>query len=176
MSKPRSKHSPLKEENGLTPQQLLFVHEYLVDLNATEAAKRALYSEKTAGQIGYQLLQKSSIQAALKPLLKAALARVDNTAERAELELHHMAYYDPADYVHITCAAEIKQLPPPVRRAITDWGYDSDGIFFLKFGKLKAVELLGKRHKLFKDVIEHHDKGGLADKLARARARKGKKK
>ncbi len=47
----------------LTPKQKRFVAEYLVDLNATAAAKRAGYSEKTAEQVGYQLLQKTTVPA-----------------------------------------------------------------------------------------------------------------
>lgn len=50
---------------ALTPKQARFVEEYLVDLNATEAAKRAGYSEKTAEQQGHQLLQKTSVREAI---------------------------------------------------------------------------------------------------------------
>ena len=49
----------------LTPKQERFVQEYLIDLNATQAAIRAGYSAKTAEQQGYQLLQKPSVQAAI---------------------------------------------------------------------------------------------------------------
>ena len=51
---------------SLTPKQALFVEQYLIDLNATAAAKRAGYSEKTAEQQGYQLLQKPSVQQAVE--------------------------------------------------------------------------------------------------------------
>ena len=44
-----------KKKAKLTPRQSRFVDEYLVDLNATQAAIRAGYSEKTAGRIGPQL-------------------------------------------------------------------------------------------------------------------------
>ena len=50
----------------LTPKQKLFVAEYLVDLNATQAAIRAGYSEKRASEIGYQLLRKTTVQAAIQ--------------------------------------------------------------------------------------------------------------
>ena len=50
----------------LTPKQKRFVAEYLVDLNATQAAIRAGYSEKRASEIGYQLLQKTTVQAAIQ--------------------------------------------------------------------------------------------------------------
>lgn len=51
---------------GLNEKQAAFVREYLVDFNATQAAIRAGYSSKTAGQIGHELLKKPEVQAALK--------------------------------------------------------------------------------------------------------------
>jgi phage terminase small subunit len=48
---------------ALTPKQDRFVQEYLIDLNATQAAIRAGYSAKTAEQQAYQLLQKTSVRA-----------------------------------------------------------------------------------------------------------------
>ena len=49
----------------MTPKQQRFVEEYLIDLNATQAATRAGYSAKTARQIGDELLSKSDISAAV---------------------------------------------------------------------------------------------------------------
>ena len=46
---------------ALTAKQKRFVEEYLIDLNATQAAIRAGYSPKTAEQEGYKLVQKSSV-------------------------------------------------------------------------------------------------------------------
>jgi hypothetical protein len=65
----------------LTPKQQRFVAEYLIDSDATKAAKRAGYSPYTAGQIGYKLVQKSSIRAALAAAGTAVLARVTVDAE-----------------------------------------------------------------------------------------------
>ena len=50
----------------LTPKQARFVEEYLIDLNATQAAIRAGYSEKTADKIGSQLLGKTRVLDAIK--------------------------------------------------------------------------------------------------------------
>lgn len=58
----------------MTPKQERFVQEYLIDLNATQAAIRAGYSEKTAEQYAHQLLK--------KPLVKEAIR--DARAQRAE--------------------------------------------------------------------------------------------
>ncbi len=50
----------------LTPKQARFVEEYLIDLNATQAAIRAGYSPKTAYSIGQRLLKNVEIQAAIQ--------------------------------------------------------------------------------------------------------------
>ncbi len=50
---------------SLTPKQACFVEEYLIDLNATQAATRAGYSAKTANEQGAQLLAKLSIREAV---------------------------------------------------------------------------------------------------------------
>jgi phage terminase small subunit len=53
-------------EKKLTPKQFAFVEEYLKDLNATQAAIRAGYSAKTAGQIGEENLRKPEIANAIE--------------------------------------------------------------------------------------------------------------
>ena len=50
----------------LTPKQQRFVEEYLIDLNATQAAIRAGYSEKTAYSVGHENLKKPEIQKAIE--------------------------------------------------------------------------------------------------------------
>ena len=52
--------------NALTPKQAQFVQEYIIDLNATAAAKRAGYSEKTAKSQGQRLLTKVDVQRAVQ--------------------------------------------------------------------------------------------------------------
>lgn len=66
---------------GLTPKQERFVAEYLVDLNATQAAIRAGYSEKTAQQVGSENLSKPVIAEAIAAKQAEHLARVDLQAE-----------------------------------------------------------------------------------------------
>lgn len=56
----------MEEEKKLTAKQQRFVEEYLVDLNASAAAIRAGYSQKTAGSIGQENLKKPDIQAAIR--------------------------------------------------------------------------------------------------------------
>lgn len=65
----------------LTPKQAAFVREYMIDLNATQAAIRAGYSEKTANRIGAENLSKPVIQEAIQQLHKAAEEKCAVTVE-----------------------------------------------------------------------------------------------
>lgn len=71
---------------ALTPKQRRFVEEYLVDLNATQAAIRAGYSKKTAEQLGYQLLHKTSVQVAITER-REELAKADDITPEKVLKL-----------------------------------------------------------------------------------------
>ncbi len=63
----------------LRPKQQKFVEEYLLDLNATAAAKRAGYSPKTAESIGYENLRKPQIQAAIQEKRQKISDEIDLT-------------------------------------------------------------------------------------------------
>ena len=75
----------------LTPKQQRFVDEYLVDLNATQAAKRAGYSEKTAAITGFENLQKPNIQAALQDGLEKRQKRTLITQDQIITEIREIA-------------------------------------------------------------------------------------
>ena len=64
----------------LTPKQQLFVDEYLVDLNATQAAIRAGYSPKTANEQAPRLLVNVSIQKLISEAMQARSEEVERTA------------------------------------------------------------------------------------------------
>ena len=64
-----------------SPLQKRFVQEYLVDLNATEAARRAGYSKRTASQKGYELRQNPDIQDAIIAAKAAREARTEVTQD-----------------------------------------------------------------------------------------------
>ena len=65
----------------LTLKQERFVHEYLIDLNATQAAIRAGYSKKTAKQIGSQNLSKLDISAAIQEAASERIERIKIDAD-----------------------------------------------------------------------------------------------
>lgn len=65
----------------LSPKQELFVREYLVDLNATQAAIRAGYSPRTAASIGEENLRKPYLQSAIAAAMKARSERTEITQD-----------------------------------------------------------------------------------------------
>jgi phage terminase small subunit len=67
--------------SDLTPRQERFIQEYLVDLNGTQAAIRAGYSEHTATAIGWELLRNPEVEAAIAEAKNARSARTAITAD-----------------------------------------------------------------------------------------------
>lgn len=107
---------------ALTEKQKRFVAEYLVDLNATQAAIRAGYSEKTAYSQGQRLLKNVEIQTAVHNASKNRESRTEITQDKVLNELGKVAFANAADYTDAT----------------------------LKYSnKLRALELLGKHLGLF---------------------------
>lgn len=85
----------------MTPKQERFAAEYLVDLNATQAAIRAGYSAKTAYSVGQENLKKPELQSLIGDLMRERASRVELTADRVIAEIAAMAFYDPADLVEV---------------------------------------------------------------------------
>ena len=80
---------------SLTPRQQRFIEEYLVDLNGTQAAIRAGYSDRTANEQAARLLANVSIQAAVAVAKDARSARVQLTADEVLRELRRIILADP---------------------------------------------------------------------------------
>ena len=78
----------------LTPKQACFVAEYLVDLNATQAAIRAGYSVKTANRIATENLSKPVIRDALKAAMEDREKRTEITQDRVLKELAKIGFAD----------------------------------------------------------------------------------
>lgn len=70
-----------KRNIQLTDKQKLFVKEYLIDLNATQAAIRSGYSEDTAKQIGSENLSKPYLQEAIQKEMSKRSNKTEITAE-----------------------------------------------------------------------------------------------
>ncbi|EKI0124052.1 terminase small subunit [Pseudomonas aeruginosa] len=83
---------------ALTKKQRLFVEEYLVDLNATQAAIRSGYSTRRAAEIGYQLLQRPEVAQAIQ----AAMAeRSKRTEVEADYVIRRLREIDEMDVLDI---------------------------------------------------------------------------
>jgi len=117
----------------LTDKQRRFVEEYLVDLNATQAAIRAGYSERTADRIGPELLGKSWVSAAIQEAINQRSRRTEITQDRVLNELAIVAFGEGSDEKDST-----------LRYA----------------NKLRALELIGKHLGMFEK--ERQQDGGEA--------------
>lgn len=79
----------------LTDKQKRFVQEYLVDLNATQAAARAGYSARTANEQGARLLAKDSVRQAVRQGQERISRKLEITRERVLREYARLAFFDP---------------------------------------------------------------------------------
>lgn len=136
-------------QRKLTPKQQRFVDEYLIDLNATQAAIRAGYSPKTATAIASENLSKPSISAAIACAMAERSKRTGITQDRILEELAKVAFIKLTDIVDDTgkikagatnedraCIESIKY-----KRTDTDTGYSEEREVKAS-SKLKAIELL----------------------------------
>ena len=91
--------SELTALSPLTAKQQVFVEEYLVDLNATQAAIRAGYSKKTATEMGYENLTKPHIAAAVASAMQERSARVQLEADDVLRHLKAIALSNICNYL-----------------------------------------------------------------------------
>ncbi|PLC06395.1 terminase small subunit [Variovorax sp. RO1] len=158
---------------ALTPKQQRFVAEYLIDLNATQAAVRAGYSARTADKIGSQLLGKTRVGEAIADAKKERAERTDINADWVLKRLARDATADLADlYDDHGGLKPVKEWPLVWRTGLVAGvetvqerlGDDPDGApTFATVRKLKLldrtklVELIGKHVDVgaFKEKVEH---------------------
>jgi len=155
----------------LTPKQERFVAEYLKDLNATQAAIRAGYSEKTAKQQGSENLTKPDIAAAVEAGKARQLASADLTAARVLEELRRLALVDMRSFFDERGNLKpIQELTSEQGSALASFevikknAAAGDGVVdtihkFKVWDKTKALEGLAKHFGLLTEKIEHS--GGL---------------
>ncbi len=152
--------------------QDLFCREYLIDLDAKAAAKRAGYSEKAAAAQGSNLLALSTIQERIAELNRDRMDRLSITADHVVKELGRIALCDIGTAFNETnTLKEIREMPDDVRRCVQSIEVeevidkDEEGrrvvtghIKKVKFwDKNKGLELLGKHFGLY---IEKHEVTG----------------
>lgn len=130
----------------LTDKQKRFVSEYLIDLNATQAAIRAGYSAKTAGRIGGENVQKPEIQKAISEAILKQQERTELTADEVIADLREVRniclgrkkvkIVEVAKFEGVINTSEIeaKMIDPA--------------------GANRALELLGKHIGMFSDKVD----------------------
>lgn len=160
---------------ALNERQKLFVKEYLVDKNATEAAKRAGYSEKTAYSQGHDLLKKPEIDTAIQAHLKKVHDKLDITVERIAQEFEKVGFSSMAEFIDWEDESgdltikfkDLKKLTPEQRACISEISVHTTVLghktFKIKLhDKLKALEALGRYKAMFTDKFEGKLTGDLA--------------
>lgn len=147
----------------LTLKQERFVAEYLVDLNATAAAKRAGYNEKTAYSMGQRLLKNVEVQKRVQEANIARQERTEITQDMVLRETAKLAFFDvrkmfgkdgkPLDISELdddTAAALVGLDVQDVYEGNGDQKQFAGYIKKYKMAdKLKALELLGKHTGAF---------------------------
>lgn len=169
----------------LTEKQKRFVDEYLIDLNATQAAIRAGYSEKTANEIGAENLGKPSIREAVDAALQVRAKKTQIDAEWVLRRLAEEAEADVADlYTESGSLKPVHEWPKIWRQGLVagieiEQVKGPDGSVAGEVAKVKLsdrvkrLEMIGKhvRVNAFQEVVQHKGLEGLADRLARAKKR-----
>lgn len=181
----------------LTAKQSRFVLEYLVDLNATQAANRAGYSAKTAEQQGHQLLKHPSVAAAVAKAQEKRAARTEITQDMVLKELAKIGFADMRKllkwYGHFSGldvdeaeeTGEVKisvanfvelfnsdDLDDDIAAAVAEVSQTRDGSLKVKLhDKQAALVNIGRHLGMFKDKVEVHASGELLEVIAKARVR-----
>lgn len=143
----------------MTAKQKRFIEEYLIDLNATQAAIRAGYSPDTAKAIGSENLTKPDIRAQIDRAMAERSKRTGVNAERVIRELAKIAFVNATEVIDPTTATVKEDALPEDTAAIQSvkvktFGEDGLEREIKMADKLKALELLGKHLGMFKDKLE----------------------
>jgi phage terminase small subunit len=170
----------------ITAKQQKFVAEYLVDLNATQAAIRAGYSAKTAEQQGSRLLSNAKVAEAVQAGQGRIAAKLEITAEMVAAELAKIGFANMADYITIVGgepAVDLSNMTRDQAAAVQEVtvedfkdgrGEDARDVRRVKFklsDKRAALVDLGKHLGMFREQIDVNVKTDLASMIA-ARRRK----
>lgn len=147
---------------ALTKKQKLFVEEYLIDLNATQAAIRAGYSPDTAKEIGCENLTKPNIRNAIDKALAERSRRTGINQDRVLMELARIALLNPANVVDFKNATIREDATPDDLAAVASVKVkhfptkEGEGIEReIKFyDKNKALDAIGRHMGMFKGKVE----------------------
>lgn len=157
----------------LTPKQARFVEEYLIDLNATQAAIRSGYSAKTAEQQGSRLLSNAKVLRAVTEAQAERSKRLGIDAGWVLERLHSEAVADLADILdEAGVVRPVKEWPLIWRQGLVA-GIDvqEDMVEGVKVGqtvklrlsdRIKRIELIGKHVDVqaFRERVDHQSSDG----------------
>ena len=143
----------------LTDKQKRFCEEYLIDLNATQAATRAGYSAKTAYSMGQRMLKKVELQEYIFNLQKKRSERTEITADKVIEELAAIAFSDRTKIASVNAngtvdIAATDTLPDEIRKTISCIKEGKFGVEVSSYDKIKALELLGRHLGMFTERKE----------------------
>lgn len=161
--------------DDLTEKQKRFCDEYLIDLNATQAAIRAGYNEKTAYSMGQRLLKNVEVQKKIQSLKNDRSERTEITQDMVLRELAAIAFANATDIVQVAEKAfvtdsgnevmlpdvvitETSKLTPEQKKAIAGIKQGRNGIEVKMNDKTRALELLGKHLGMFTEKVEVTEK------------------
>lgn len=155
----------------VTEKRELFCHEYLIDLNATAAAVRSGFSEKTAAQQGYQLLRDPDVKKRIDELRARNAAEIGITPAMVILHLWEIASFDPGCiYDEKGELKNIHDMPANARRNIASVEvleveeFNQSSRQMEKVGEIKkvkrwdrqkALDSLGRHLAMFTDKTKH---------------------
>ena len=168
------------DKKKLTDKQEMFCLEYMVDLNATQAAIRAGYSEKTAQQISNNLLLNVVIQERIQQLKERRSAKVEVTAERVIKEIATLAFSNIPNYfnqigpgsVLTLTLKQFEDMPEDASRAISsvEQSINKEGEITYKvklWDKTRNLEMLCRHLGIAEDSIKVDINAGLEKEKAK---------
>lgn len=146
---------------AVTNRMKKFCEEYLIDLNATQAAIRAGYSVKSASTIGQENLQKPEIQNEIQRLTAIQSRRTGITADRILMELAKIAFVNPMNVLNsdgtikASASDDDKSAIQGIKYRYSDFDNGSSSESEVRlYDKTKALELLGRHLGLFDSKIQ----------------------
>lgn len=142
----------------LNEKQKRFVSEYIIDLNAKQAAIRAGYSPKGAEPQASRLLSNAKIQVEIAKAMEDRGKRTGITQDRVLAELSAIAFAKATDYVEVDDDGSVKikptaELTDEQKKAIASIKEGANGIEIKLTDKTKALEMLSRHLGLFNDKL-----------------------
>ena len=166
---------PKSKDKKLTPKQQKFVDEYLIDLNATQAAIRAGYSAKTAGWIGQKLVAKSHISESIRKRRDALSKKTEVSQERIVLEMKRLALFDVRNFFRDDgTPIPIKELSDDAAAAIVGLDVVSIGNSESGIGQVIKYKLPDKNKSLenLAKILGHFERRSDLEKLQAEKLRR----